>query len=320
MLMDLRLAPMEGVTDAVHRRVHHRLFGGVTKYYIPFITPSIHRVFTTRDLRAIDPRQNEGVPVIPQLLTRDPELFLWAARELQQLGYDEVNLNTGCPSGTVAARGRGAGMLRDPEALRAFLDSIFASSPLPISIKTRIGFSSPEEWPALLDILKQYPIRELIIHPRTREEFYKGEVHFGHFEMALDGRLPLVFNGNLFSRQDCERLQTRCPGMPMMIGRGLIANPALPRILRGGAPATLEELRTYHGALLAEYSREFPADTAHSRMREHMKYLSCCFEGSGKALKAIRKSMPKSYPEAIHQLFSLPLAESPAYDPAIFSK
>ena len=318
--MDIRLAPMEGVTDAVHRRIHRQLFGGVEKYYIPFITPSVHRVFTTRDLRAIAPENNAGVPCIPQLLTRDAELFLWATQELADLGYDEVNLNTGCPSGTVTAKGRGAGMLKDLDALRAFLDAVFAASPLPVSIKTRIGFESTEEWGPILTLLKSYPVKELTIHPRTRSEYYKGEVHFGSFEAALDAGLPLVFNGNLFSAADCQALQEKCPGMPMMIGRGLIANPALGRQLHGGAPATHGELRVYHDALLDEYSREYPADTVHSRMREHMKYLSCCFEGSEKALKAIRKSTPKTYPEASARLFDLQLTDIPEYYPDIFAK
>lgn len=317
--MDIRLAPMEGVTDAVCRRVHHRLFGGVSRYYIPFITPSIHRVFTTRDLRAIAPENNRGVPVIPQLLTRDPELFLWAAQELHALGYDEVNLNIGCPSGTVTGKGRGAGMLREPEQLRAFLDAIFAACPLPISVKTRIGFDSPDEWPALLSLLKCYPIRELTIHPRTRSEFYRGEVHQDCFDMAADCGFRLVFNGNLFTREDCEALQARYPGMPMMLGRGLLANPALARELCGGAGVTAAELRTYHDALLMEYSREYTADTAHSRMREHMKYLSSCFEGAEKALKAIRKSNPRTYPAAAAMLLSLPLSERPGYEAAAFS-
>ncbi|MBQ2953935.1 MAG: tRNA-dihydrouridine synthase family protein [Clostridia bacterium] len=318
--MDIRLAPMEGVTDAVHRRVHHRLFGGVEKYYIPFITPSHHQVFTTRDMRAIAPENNAGVPCIPQLLTRDAELFLWAAQQLADLGYDEVNLNTGCPSGTVTAKGRGSGALRDPEGLRAFLDAIFAASPLPVSIKTRIGFYDAAEWPALLAIFRDYPVKELTIHPRTRNEFYKGGVHEDCFQLAADAGLPLVYNGNLFSAEDCGALQTRYPDMPMMIGRGLIANPALGRQLHGGAPATGEELRHYHDALMAEYAREYPADTVHGRMREHMKYLSCCFEDSRKALKAIRKSNPGNYPAAAAMLFALPLAECPAYDPDVFAK
>ena len=318
--MDIRLAPMEGVTDAVHRRVHHRLFGGVQQYYIPFITPSIHRVFTTRDLRAIAPENNAGVPCIPQLLTHDAELFLWAAQELADLGYGEVNLNTGCPSGTVTAKGRGSGMLRDLDALRAFLDTIFAASPLPVSIKTRIGFYDPAEWPAILAVFRDYPVKELTIHPRTRQEFYKGGVHMDCFALAAESGLPLTFNGNLFSPADCTELLAQYPDMPLMIGRGLVANPALGRQLHGGPAATHDELRAYHDALLAEYSREYPVDTVHSRMREHMKYLSCCFADSHKALKAIRKSTPKTYPEAAAMLFSLPLAENAAYDPEVFAK
>ena len=317
---DLRLAPMEGVTDAVYRRVHHRIFGGVKAYYIPFITPSQHHVFTTRDLRAIAPAQNTGVPVIPQLLTRDPELFLWAVRELADLGYDEVNLNIGCPSGTVTSKGKGAGMLRDPEALDAFLDAVFAASPLPISVKTRIGFETPGEWPALLDILKQYPVRELTIHPRTRSEFYKGGVHLDCFDLALTCGIPLVFNGNLFTPEDCEALQARYPGVPMMLGRGLIANPALSRQLCGGAPVSAGDLRVFHDALLAEYSREYPADQAHSRMREQMKYLSGCFEGAEKALKAIRKSNPNTYPDAARRMLELPLADAPGFDACVYAK
>lgn len=318
--MDLRAAPMEGVTGAIFRRVHHRLFGGISRYYIPFITPSIHRVFTTRDLRDIAPANNASVPVIPQLLTRDPELFLWAANELQQLGYDEVNLNTGCPSGTVTAKGRGAGMLRDADALRTFLDAVCAASPLPISVKTRIGFDSPDEWPALLDLLKQYPLKELVIHPRTRGEFYKGGVHMDCFDAAVSCGIPLVFNGNLFTKEDCDAVSLRHPGIPMMMGRGLLADPALPRVLQGGKPASHDELRRYHDALLDAYHREYPADQAHSRMREHMKYLSCCFDGAEKALKAIRKSNPNTYPSAIAQLFALPLAETPGYQTELFPK
>ena len=318
--MDIRLAPMEGVTDAVHRRVQQRLFGGVDKYYIPFITPSVHRVFTTRDLRAIAPENNEGVPCIPQLLTRDAELFLWAAQELAELGYDEVNLNTGCPSGTVTAKGRGSGMLRDPDGLRSFLDAIFAASPLPISIKTRIGFYDAAEWPVLLGIFRDYPMKELTIHPRTRNEFYKGGVHDDCFAAAAQAGLPLVYNGNLFCPADCAALQERYPDMPLMIGRGLIANPALGRVLHGGKPATHEELRYYHDVLMEEYSREYPASTVHSRMREHMKYLSCCFEDSRKALKALRKSNPATYPAAAAMLFDLPLCADPTYDPDVFNK
>lgn len=313
--MDIRSAPLESLTDAVFRRVHHQLFGGVEKYYIPFVSPTSHHCFSPRERRDIAPENNEGVPVVPQIMTRYPEHFLWAAQEMQARGYDEVNLNIGCPSGTVTAKGKGAGMLREPEALRAFLDEIFAHSPLPISIKTRIGFAAPEEWDALLDILQQYPMKELIIHPRLRVQFYKGDVYPEAFRQAMQAGLPLVYNGDLFDLPACQALQADYPLMPMMLGRGLLANPALPRQLRGGAALTVEEIARYHDALEQEYSRIFPKDQVHCKMRGIMKHVACCFERPEKMMKLIAKTNPYTYHAAVEKLLQAPLREAPGFVP-----
>ena len=313
--MDIRSAPLESLTDAVFRRVHHQLFGGVEKYYIPFVSPTSHHCFSPRERRDIAPENNEGVPVVPQIMTRYPEHFLWAAQEMQARGYDEVNLNIGCPSGTVTAKGKGARMLREPEALRAFLDEIFAHSPLPISIKTRIGFAAPEEWDALLDILQQYPMKELIIHPRLRVQFYKGDVYPEAFRLAAQAGLPLVYNGDLFDLPACQALQADYPLMPMMLGRGLLANPALPRQLRGGAALTVEEIARYHDALEQEYSRIFPKDQVHCKMRGLMKHVACCFERPEKMMKLIAKTNPYTYHAAVEKLLQAPLREAPGFVP-----
>ena len=313
--MDIRSAPLESLTDAVFRRVHHQLFGGVEKYYIPFVSPTSHHCFSPRERRDIAPENNEGVPVVPQIMTRYPEHFLWAAQEMQARGYDEVNLNIGCPSGTVTAKGKGAGMLREREALRAFLDEIFAHSPLPISIKTRIGFAAPEEWDALLDILRQYPMKELIIHPRLRVQFYKGDVYPEAFRLAAQAGLPLVYNGDLFDLPACQALQADYPLMPMMLGRGLLANPALPRQLRGGAALTVEEIARYHDALEQEYSRIFPKDQVHCKMRGIMKHVACCFERPEKMMKLIAKTNPYTYHAAVEKLLQAPLREAPGFVP-----
>ncbi|MBQ7845907.1 MAG: tRNA-dihydrouridine synthase family protein [Clostridia bacterium] len=313
--MDIRSAPLESLTDAVFRRVHHQLFGGVEKYYIPFVSPTSHHCFSPRERRDIAPENNEGVPVVPQIMTRYPEHFLWAAQEMQARGYDEVNLNIGCPSGTVTAKGKGAGMLREPEALRAFLDEIFAHSPLPISIKTRIGFAAPEEWDTLLDILRQYPMKELIIHPRLRVQFYKGDVYPEAFRLAAQAGLPLVYNGDLFDLPACQALQADYPLMPMMLGRGLLANPALPRQLRGGAALTVEEIARYHDALEQEYSRIFPKDQVHCKMRGIMKHVACCFERPEKMMKLIAKTNPYTYHAAVEKLLQAPLREAPGFVP-----
>ncbi len=313
--MDIRSAPLESLTDAVFRRVHHQLFGGVEKYYIPFVSPTSHHCFSPRERRDIAPENNQGVPVVPQIMTRYPEHFLWAAQEMQARGYDEVNLNIGCPSGTVTAKGKGAGMLREPEALRTFLDEIFAHSPLPISIKTRIGFAAPEEWGALLDILRQYPMKELIIHPRLRVQFYKGDVHPQAFQLATEARLPLVYNGDLFDLPACQALQDQYPAMPMMLGRGLLANPALPRQLKGGTSLTVEEIARYHDALEQEYSRIFPRDQVHCKLRGIMKHVACCFERPEKMMKLIAKTNPYTYHAAVEKLLQSSLREQPGFVP-----
>jgi tRNA-dihydrouridine synthase len=279
------------------------------------VSPTSHHCFAPRERRDIAPENNAGLPTVPQIMTRYPEHFLWAAQEMQDRGYDEVNLNIGCPSGTVTAKGKGSGMLREPEALRAFLDEIFAHCCLPISVKTRIGFHDPEEWESLLEILRQYPMKELIVHPRIRTQFYKGDVYPEAFQRAAETGLPLVYNGDLFDLPACERLQQQYPGMPMMLGRGLLANPALPRQLKGGAPLRVEEIAAFHDALEQEYSRIFPKDQVHCRLRGIMKHVACCFERPEKMAKMIAKTNPYNYHAAVEKLLQAPLRETPGFVP-----
>ena len=156
--MTVYFAPLEGVTDAVFRRVHRDCFSGVAKYFIPFVSPTQNLAFTARDLSILAPENGFGVP---QLLCKDAALFLWAAQALSDMGYGEVNLNLGCPSGTVTAKGKGSGLLADVPALERLLDGVFARSPLPVSIKTRIGYTRPDEFDRLLDVFARYP------HPRA---------------------------------------------------------------------------------------------------------------------------------------------------------
>lgn len=309
--MDIRFAPMEGLTDAVFRRVHNRCFGGVDSYYIPFISPTMHHVITPREARliAFDPAYR----AVPQIMTHNADDFLWAAEVLRDMGYDEVNLNVGCPAGTVTAKTKGSGLLRVPDVLEALLDGICAHSPLPVSVKTRIGFESTDEWPALWELLQQYPFREIIIHPRTRREFYKGDVHMDCFEAAVPSRLPLCYNGNLFSAADCRQLSDMHPDLPLMVGRGLMANPAMARQAKGGPALTVDELKRFHDALSAEYATIYPRAQVHMKLRALMKYVACCFDDSKKAFKALCKSNPDTYDEAIARLFDCPLAAEPCY-------
>ena len=279
--MTIYLAPLEGVTDAVFRRVHRDCFSGVAKYFIPFVSPTQNLAFTARDLSILAPENGFGVP---QLLCKDAALFLWAAQSLGDMGYGEVNLNLGCPAGTVTAKGKGSGLLADVPALERLLDGVFARSPLPVSIKTRIGYTRPNEFDRLLDVFARYPIHELIIHPRTRVEFYKGIPHreaFAKAHAALDR--PLCYNGDLFCEGDCRELMRQFPNTrALMLGRGLIANPALAQSLGGGEALCKASLRAFHDRLLAAYQAKYPAHVTLGRMREIAKHFVCCFDAPEK--------------------------------------
>lgn len=317
--MVVYFAPLEGVTDAIYRRTHRDCFPGVSKYFIPFVSPTPHLSFTSREQRAISPEENAGVPVVPQVLTKDAAAFVWMSRALRDAGYGEVNLNLGCPSGTVTAKGKGSGMLRDLDGLRAFLDAVFAETALPVSIKTRAGWESLEEWSRLMEIFRQYPVYELILHPRTRREFYSGRAHRELLGDALDGLgCPVVYNGDLFTAQDCRALLADYPGAAaLMLGRGMVANPALARQAMGGAPVTRAELRDFHDRVYRGYLERWPANAVLGHMHELMSYMVCCFENAQKPRKAIRKSStPGDYEQAVKWLFDdFALRNVPAFVP-----
>ena len=248
--MNYYAAPMEGLTDRVWRQAHQKWFGpagNADHYYAPFISPPENRVLIKKKMAELAPAANPGAPVIPQLLAKDGELAAWMIGELRGLGYTEVNLNLGCPSGTVTAKGKGSGMLRDPVKLDAFLAAVFANAEGPISVKTRLGVEKPEEFTVILDIYNRYPICELTIHPRVMRQLYRGQADRAAFAAALPGcRMPVCYNGDVTTAVDLHTLEAQYPQLSgIMVGRGIIADPALFREARGGAPAAREELRGY---------------------------------------------------------------------------
>lgn len=306
--MNYYYAPMEGITGYVFRKVHHETFPGIDKYYTPFVVAGYTHHLKNREMADVSPVNNEGVPTVPQVLTNKAEDLLWAAQYLADLGYTEVNLNLGCPVGTVTAKHKGAGFLQVPDELDRFLDAVYAKAAVPISIKTRIGYETPDEMGRLMEIYNQYPVHELIVHPRTREEFYNGRPHLEIMdEIVRNMRMPVVYNGNVYTAMDGEYIRDRYSNITgIMIGRGLLADPALVRRLQGGAPATRAELKNYHNALLAAYETVYesysprkkggetigtPAELALvNRMKEIWYYLGTSYKDNARYLKLIRKS------------------------------
>jgi len=306
--MDYYFAPLEGLTDSIYRRVHCAYFGGVDRYYTPFFSPTVHRKLTPKEVRELPPADTLPIPVIPQLLTKVSEDFLWMAQTAKDLGYTEVNLNLGCPSGTVFAKGKGSGMLQNTDILDAFLDDIFSNAPVEISIKTRLGVSNPDEFPKLLEIFNRYPIKELILHPRVRKVFYSGDVDMEMFSYCLENSAsPVCFNGNLNSVEDISAVSSRFPKLQrVMLGRGLIADPGM--LCPGGT--TIDKLEAFHDALLEEYTREFGGSrNAMFRMKENWRYILCKFEASEKLGKRLRKTTDLAEYKAItREIFhTLPL-------------
>lgn len=290
--MELHLAPMEGATDAVYRAAHRRLFGGVALYWAPFWSPTQDHVLTPRVRRELLPEHNRDVPLLPQLLTKSAEDFLWAAGELAAMGYGEVNLNLGCPSGTVTAKGKGAGFLADLPRLERFLDEIFDRAPLRISVKTRLGVEDPAEFGPLLALFGRYPLARLAVHARVLRDQYRRPVRPEGFALALDGaRCPVICNGDLRTAADCRAFAARHPAAgALMAGRGLLADPAMGRKLRGGPPADKAALLELHRTLFRDYTAAFgSAGNAMRRMKEHWRYLICLLGDGAAYAKRLRK-------------------------------
>ncbi len=286
--MNYYFAPMEGLTDSIYRQTHHKYFSGVDAYYMPFLSPTIHRSLTHKEDRELPMADSMPFRAVPQVLTKVSEDFLWAAQVCLDRGYDEVNLNVGCPSGTVVSKGKGSGMLRDVNALDAFLAEIFASAPLPISVKTRLGLENSEEFPALLEVFNRYPIKELTIHPRVRKQFYDGTVDMDQFAYAArNSRNPLCYNGDILTVSQAEQLAQAYPDVQsIMIGRGLVADPGM---LCGGTD--VKALEGFMNELMDIYTVEFGgARNAIFRLKENWGFLHHRFEGSEKLWKRLRKS------------------------------
>lgn len=287
--MRYHFAPLEGITDAAFRRVHHKYFPGVDCYFMPFISPTIHRCFTPRETREIPTAESVDFQAVPQLLGKSPEDIAWAVNQCRDLGYREVNINLGCPSGTVVSKGKGSGMLADPENLDAFLDELFSLTDHPISVKTRIGLNDPEEFPKILEIYNQYPITELTIHPRVRKEFYKGKCHMDVFQYAVDhSKIPLCYNGDITCREDIDRIKEQFPNVgAVMIGRGLVADPGM----LSPSGTTADTLEAFLDELMETYCELFGSKrNTMFRMKENWHYLLNLFEGSEKLGKQLRKT------------------------------
>ena len=288
--MIIYFAPMEGITDGILRQTHNSIFGGIDVYCLPFHKLTQSLSLLTREERDISPGENEGLNILPQALTRDPEQLSAWLYYVSECGYSRADLNLGCPSPTVTKRGRGSGMLRDPDYLRSFLDRVFSNTlPVSLSVKTRIGYESAAEWPKLAELFAGYPFAHVSIHTRTAKEQYTGAVHPEAFELALQKGVPHpVCNGDLRTAEDVRDFAARFPAAEaVMIGRGLLADPALARRIRGGEAAGRDELRAWYETLYEGWKKRFGEMIALGRIKKLMEWPS---EGDIKRKRLLRRA------------------------------
>ncbi len=308
--MQLYLAPMEGITGHLVRNAFYHNFGCIDRYFTPFI-PAAKRM-NYKILRDINPDNNTGITLIPQLISNQSSEILDMIGQLKDFGYSEVNINLGCPSGTVTGKKRGSGMLQFPDELDRFLSEIYEKADVPVSIKTRIGFNNIEDWPRILDIYVKYPMCEFIIHPRLRREFYDGFTHLEAFEAAYNidgGRLRpiLCYNGDIWNMSCLDEVARRFPEVnTVMIGRGLLARPDLACEIKGVHLAdTRASLHRFVDEIYEGYLTIFSGEKdAVRHMKEIWANLGKRFVDSDKLLKRMMKNQGASeYQAIVTQIF-----------------
>lgn len=284
------LAPLEGITGYIVRNAFSHHFPYIDKYFTPFI-PAAKRM-SKKIRRDLDPENNKGITLVPQLIGNRADEILMMARQLEDMGFSSVNLNFGCPSGTVVSKKRGAGFLSCPEELDRLLDEVVTKCPLSVSVKTRIGMDSPKEWDNLCSVYAKYPLEELIIHPRIQKDFYKNKPNLDAFAKAMEEiAAPLCYNGDVNTVEDYVAITRRFPEVErIMIGRGLLADPGLVGEIKGMPPVDKEQIRQFHDEILEGALTTFPGERdVVFHMKEIWFYLTRRFPERDKRLKQIQK-------------------------------
>ncbi len=314
--MKYYFAPLEGITGFAFRNVHNRLFPGVDVYYSPFVSAKQTHAFETKEKKDVDPANNADLTLMPQIMANRAPEFNWAADELKALGYTTVNLNLGCPMPTIVTKHKGSGMLADLDGLRSFLDAIFdhAQKGGPrISIKTRLGKDHLDDACKIIELYNQYPLEELIIHPRCQKDLYKNSVNLDVFEECIKlCKHEVCYNGDIFTKRDFELFMSRFdlatyPQIKaMMFGRGMIANPALLREIKGGTALSKKELKVYHDALYQNYEAlNYGFSPLLHRMKELWFYIGELFVDAEKAVHKIRIAKTvEQYRPAVEHIFA----------------
>lgn len=306
--MQYYLAPLEGVTNYIYRKAYHQFFTPLDKYFTPFISTNQNNSISTRDFKELNPEHNQGLHVVPQILSNKAADYTLLSKSIADYGYSEINLNLGCPSNTVVAKNKGSGFLYHTDLLDQFLEEIFAQAVTQISIKTRLGKYDPDEFYKLVTIFNKYPMTELIIHPRIQKDMYKNTPNLKVFGEALSElKPPVCYNGDIFTREEYLHITEMFPTVNrVMLGRGIVGNPALIGQIKNQLNEDKTTFRNFHDTLFVSYQEIMHGEhNVLHKMKELWFYMIHIFTDSKKYAKRIKKCEHlKEYTRIIDELFA----------------
>jgi tRNA-dihydrouridine synthase len=290
---NLCLAPLRGVTVRTFRNLHAKWFMPPDRAVAPFIATVAGQKVKPALLQDVDPARGQAVPVVPQVIGKDPAQLRTLLRAFKGLGYTCADLNAGCPWPFVVKKGRGAGLMRDAGAFAAMLEAGCEEMPDGFSVKVRLGIDTPTLLAERMALINAFPLREVTIHARTAKQMYEGSVLLDDFAAAAAlCRHPVVYNGDIRTRDDFLAMKTRFPGISRwMIGRGLAMNPFLIEEIKNAPPATREmhRLKSFLDDYLLACEDELhgPAPVL-GRMKELWSYRHALFPHGARLWDAIK--------------------------------
>ena len=297
--MDIQLisSPLQGFTDFKFRNAFQKYFGGVDTFYAPYIRLNGKFEIKPAYQRDIDPKNNTYLTVIPQIITNDAQEFLFVADYVKSLGYKELNWNLGCPYPMVTKRCMGSGLISDWEKIDSILDEVHSKSDIIVSMKMRMGYEDSSEILKVFPVLEKYPIKNIGIHARIGKQLYKGDVDLISFERCTQNTNHLLYyNGDIVDVESFTAIQQKFPSIKhFMIGRGLIANPFLPNMIKNNSndfPKNHVEIFSKFLDTLFKSYEEALSGSSHvlTKMESYWEYFSAIFPNPHKVHKKIKKA------------------------------
>lgn len=297
MLNKILLAPIQGITDYQFRNTLNKFFEGVDSMYSPYLRVDKDMKLKNSKVKDVLPEYNKTINLVPQIMTNKPEEFIYMSKFLFDKGYGHINWNLGCPFAMVTNCELGAGLLPHHNKIEDILEKVFPVIPVKLSIKMRIGLENEKDIFNILPILDKFPILEIIIHPRTGKQMYKGQVNTDIFEKCLDiTKHNICYNGDINTLEDYSNLSCRYKTVnSWMLGRGLVANPFLAMQINQNDKKFPENkmdiFKNFHDELCEQYLSNL-SGPSHllNKMRIFWEYFSLSFSNSHKVYKRVKKA------------------------------